>query len=287
MRKTWPRILSFLFLLAPVTATAEAPRVKVDFTLAEPVYRDELKNAEILDLGARVAGFLTGELSREVRFLHFTRGDAGFLLSVRLGQAGASRVSFHDVLFHIELTGPDQIRSRTTWLFRGGNAWGTGIGSTGNFRTEIETSLGSHDMAELVPDVLSAIPVAQDGLFIQDQQVGIGWVVPFRSAEVCMDTQSEIKLKTEVESDLGMIPREFRARATAPYNPRGLAPREELRHCLLCLAISDQDGLDMVRRSQPSKVHVKQVFVTSYRRTQPCQEPLAPAAAATSFGGDR
>jgi hypothetical protein len=102
-----------------------------------------------------------------------------------------------------------------------------------------------------------------------------------------MDMQSEVKLRTEVVSDVGVIPREFRARATAPYNPRGLAAREELRHCLLCLALPDQDGLDMVRRSQPSDVHVTEVFVMSYRRTQVCQEPLAPAAAAASFGEDR
>jgi hypothetical protein len=286
MHQAWPRILPVLFLLA-TAAAAETPLVKVELTLDEPVYRDELTNPQILDLETRVAGFLAGELSREVRFLRFTRGDAPFRLSVRLGQPGASRVSFHDVLFQIELTGPDQIRSRSAWLFRGGNAWGTGIGSASQLRTEIETSLGSHDMAELVPEVLSAIPVARDGLLIQDQQVGVGWVVPFKSSEVCMDSQSEIKLKTEVASDLGLIPKEFRARATAPYNPRGLAPREELRNCLLCLAVPDQDGLDMVRRSQPADVHVKQVFVTSYRRTQPCQEPLAPAAVAGSFGGGR
>lgn len=286
MRKARPLVLSFLLFL-PAPAAAEAPLVQVEFNLAEPVYRDELTNAEILDLGARVAGFLTGELTREVRFLRFTRGNAPFRLSIRLGQAGASRVSFHDVLFQVELTGPDQIRSRAAWLFRGGNAWGTGIGSASQFRTEIETSLGSHDMAELVPEVLSAIPVARDGLFIQDRQVGIGWVVPFRSSEVCMDTQSEVKLRTEVASAVGVIPREFRARATAAYNPRGQAAREELRHCLLCLAVPDQDGLDMVRRSQPSDVHVTQVFVTSYRRTQSCREPLAPAAAAASFGADR
>jgi hypothetical protein len=112
-------------------------------------------------------------------------------------------------------------------------------------------------MAELVPEVLSAIPVARDGFLIQDQRVGIGWVVPFRPAEVCMDTQSEIKLKTEVASDLGVVPREFRAKATMPYNPRGAAAREELRHCLLCLAVPNHDGLDMVRRSRPSDVHVR------------------------------
>jgi hypothetical protein len=287
MRKPWPRTLSLLLLLAPASAAAEAPLVKVELTLAEPVYRGELKEAEIRDLGTRVADFLAGEMSREVRFLRFTRGDAPFHLSVRLGEAGASRVSFHDVLFHIELTGPDRIRSGTTWLFRGSNAWGTGIGSAGQFRTEIETSLGSHDMAELVPEVLSAIPVARDGFLIQDQRVGVGWVVPFRPAEVCMDTQSEIKLKTEVASDLGVVPREFRAKATMPYNPRGAAAREELRHCLLCLAVPNQDGLDMVRRSRPSDVHVTNVYVMSYSRTQGCQEPLAPEAVAASFGGGR
>jgi hypothetical protein len=43
----------------------------------------------------------------------------------------------------------------------------------------------------------------------------------------------------------------------------------------------------MVRRSRPSDVHVTNVYVMSYSRTQGCQEPLAPEAVAASFGGGR
>jgi hypothetical protein len=288
MRKSWLCILPLTLLLLPDGAAAEKPQVKVSFMLAEPSYRDDLTDPQIRVLATDVTSFLVGELSREVRFLRFTGREAPFRLVVRLGIPRASKREFRDVFFYIELTRPDGVRRSTTWLYRAHTAWGTGIGSPTQFKAEIETRLGGHDMAELVPEVLSAIPVANDGFLVHDQKIGIGWVLPFRQEEMCMEAKSEVMLETQVASDLGILSREFRARASMAYDPPpGRSTRKELRHCLLCLAVPDQEGLDTIRQSQPSDVRVTQVFVMSYRRMQSCQEPLPPAAAAASFGSGR
>jgi hypothetical protein len=287
MSRPWLRILTLMLLLAPAAAPAATaagkPLVKVDFILAEPLYRDQLKAAQIRDLGTAVSSLLVGELSREVLFLGFTRDNAPFHLVFRLGAPQASKIAFHDVFFQAELTGPDGQRASTSWLFRDSSSWGNGIGSSSQLRTEIETSLGKHDMAELVPEVLSAIPVANDGFLVKDSKIRVGWVLPFRDEEVCMGFETEIKLEGETSSTLGRAPFETWANAYMIYNPPGRSPREDLRHCLLYQTSRNQKGYDMMEQSKPSEVRIGQVFVMRYERK--CKKPLAPAA--VSFGGTR
>jgi len=289
MRKLCLCTLALIFLLVPAVGVAEKPLVRVGFTLAEPVYRDELTASQIRDLGTGVTSFLIAALSREVRFLRFVSGDAPFRLVVRLGKPGASRGAHHDVVFDIELTGPNGVGSGTTWPFRGSDAWGIGIGSALQFSTEIQTSLDDHDMADLVPKVLSAITVATAGLLVPNDvdRLGLGWVVPLHREDVCMDMETEIELWTLTERTgyREMVPGKFLARATMTYDRVDRVVPEEFRRGLLCIANPNQQGLEVVEMSQPKDVHVVKVFVKSYHRN--CEELVLPAAAAASFKGGR
>jgi hypothetical protein len=264
----------FLLFLPVGSPAADKPAVRVQFSLAEPVYSAQFSPREIKDLVSATTSFLVRRLSDEIGFLRFaSASSASFTMTFTLGEATADRTEHHEVRIHILLTGPRVTGRATDWPFRDDKAWGGSFGGLVQFEREIRDQMSKHLPGNLVSELLSLIPLASDvGSFIHPRpQIENAWVLPFRQIDLCMAANSEVKLANEVSTPFAVIPQEFLAVAKAPYSPSShTAQDEELRGYLLFVPEPLQDGLAMMSQSEPSAVKVKKVFVTRYFKMSPC-----------------
>lgn len=276
--------LTAALLLVPAGISAlEKPKVRVQFSLAEPVYLDRYSTQEITSIESMVTSFLIGKLSSEIGFLAFTKTPADFTVIFRLGDPKSSKRLFHDVRFQVLLTGPAGA-SRTAYLpFRGPDTWADSTGYWMQLETEVQSQLSKISSRDLVSEVWSMISVASEGQLVhKPPDFESAWILPFRPVDLCIDFSSEVKLATEVSTELGPMYRNFLAEAIMAYNPAGV--QEKMRNRLLCAPKTGQSGLDVVRRSAPSAVKVKEIFVMRYIQMSGCQGPLPPTAVTASFG---
>jgi hypothetical protein len=201
--------------------------------------------------------------------------DNGPLLTFRLAakDAQVSR-SPGEVGFHIELSGL-QTGSRAKplyWTFRQ-DPFGQKLGDNPVpvLLREIELRIGGQDYTALIRDVLSQVPIAHDGRLWMDP---LGWVLPHRSVDLCMDRDSLLRIEAAVPSGVGPMVHPFHARAATHFDPPGPTDIESYRGRLFGKdtkeAITQEVGLGNLARTQPNTVKVKGIYVEEYMSLAPC-----------------
>lgn len=263
----------------------ERPVVEVKLLLQELAYRREFSDQEILNLEAEASARIAKLLQTRIGFAKFQplRGEAatGPLLTFKLGarDQGPSTL-LKEVGLHIELSGHGGGGSskRVYWLFRPQERYRDAVGNPAALLREIELRIGDADYTTLIREVLSGIPIARTG---QMWTQPLGWIVPHRQADLCMEVNSVLWIENAVPSGAGPIIRSFRARAAGSFQPPGPTSIENYRGFLFSEASPQQEGLNDLAGVNPEMVEVRAVYVLEYISLGPCGtgvsgDPLAP-----------
>ncbi len=284
MKKPLLVSLPILLLALPAGVRADSrPTVAVAFDLAEPIYRAEIGDGEQA-LEDAVTAKLVSMLNDAIGFLRFQTAPGDYQLLLRLGDPAASTAEFHEVGFHLGLRGIEGVQGEIYKTFREDGGWGVSTGTADAFRDEIVARLALAGFRDLLPGLLSLIPVAKSGAFLHQQPLGLAWILPVPQSEPCMDNQSELELSTTITTAIGALPLSYRANPVE-YHPVATGG-SDLGDRLLCIPVDGDGRLDLLEQSEPAAVRIERVFVLDYRRRHDgCAGPAPPAVAVPDIGG--
>lgn len=272
----------------PARAT-DRPRVSVSFELSERRLQNAFQPAQRKELEARAAAVIAQRLGERIGFVAFSAdAPAGpHMLAVRLEAApGSSQALFKETLLRLELSGPGVVTARSlSWRFRPEERYGDPTGGVEALVREIELRLRDIDYRALIQDVLSQVAIAREARVWQDP---VGWVIPYRKAELCLDFRSVMRIESMLPSGAGPVLREYTARASADFDPPagpGSPGTTALRGRLFMQPEGSAEGLAELRRARPEEVSVRGVYVIEYRQLAPCGGPVPLEA--VDFRGSR
>ena len=129
---------------------------------------------------------------------------------------------------------------------------------------------------DVVRDVLSRVPIATTGARLEEP---LGWILPYRPEEICIDFRSRFAIASEVQQAIGRqeldLPSEFRV----VFDPPGDTPLDDHRHRIVTLPTLPGDHPDIVLLKGARAATVKAVRVTQYVRQSGCGAQPSPAEA--------
>jgi hypothetical protein len=142
--------------------------------------------------------------------------------------------------------------------------------------TEIDLKLaaGAHDLLDR--DLFSRIAIAETGRTLENPW---RWVLPYQRRDLCLDTDSGLRLENEL-----LMPGETRA---VPIRARASGDTEPPDSAIVAhpepLSAADEQAL---ARAGPSNVRVKRVFVYEYHfLAAACETAAPPDVAVPASGG--
>ena len=274
---------------APAQAT-DRPRVSVSFELAERRLQNAFQPAQRKELEARAAAVIAQRLGERIGFVAFSAEPPASpqTLAVRLEAApGSSQAMFKETLLRLELTGPGLAARSLSWRFRPEERYGDPTGGVEALVREIELRTRDIDYRALIQDVLSQVAIAREAQVWQDP---VGWVIPYRKAELCLDFRSLMRIESMLPSGAVPVLREYTARASADFDPPAGAASPAgpvttaLRGRLFMQPEASAEGLAELRRARPEDVSVRGIYVIEYRQLAPCSGPV-PLEAVDFRGG--
>jgi hypothetical protein len=121
-----------------------------------------------------------------------------------------------------------------------------------------------------ITGLLSQIPIARAARFVKDP---IGWVIPFRHDELCINDVSVVRVANVVETPTASVSREFTARTSGRYRQDGQQER-----ILGEPHPTAQDHLDEFKNTPVERIRVDAIYVVSYTRHTRCDAGLPSAA---------
>ena len=259
--------------VSALVSAQERPVVTVSFNLAVTRWQDNFSASQVADFQARSAEAVAQWLNREIGFFSFKPGTSPTRhINVQLAVApDAGSKPTKETQLRLELVGHGP-STPLVWNFRPQNSFLQPTQGPEPFAREVQLRLIALDKQALVSQVLSHIPISNNAQMWKDP---VGWVIPFRKAELCMDFQSILRVESLVESGAGRLPREFKARASndfAPPNAAGVP--EAFLGRLFSEAVAGQEGLGDLTTAKPEAVAIRAVYVLDYLPLQPCTGPL-------------
>ena len=264
-------------LVAWAAASAQAtdrPRVAVSFELNERRLQNAFQPAQRKDLEARAAAVIAQRLGERIGFVAFSAEPqaATHALVVRLEAApGSSQALFKETLLRLEITGPGVAARSLSWRFRPEERYGDPTGGVEALVREIELRTRDIDYRALIQDVLSQVAIAREAQVWQDP---VGWVIPYRKSELCLDFRSMLRIESMLPSGAGPVLREYMARASADFDPPSSAGVTALRGRLFMQPEASAKGLAELRRARPEDMSIRGVYVIEYRQLAPCTGPV-------------
>lgn len=268
----------------PAQAT-DRPRISVSFELAERRLQNAFQPAQRQDLEARAAAAIAQRLGERIGFVSFSAAPpaAPQLLKVRLEAApGSAQALFKETLLRLELTGPGLTPRSLSWRFRPEERYGDPTGGVEALVREIELRLRELDDRALIQDVMSQVAIAREAQVWQDP---VGWVIPYRKTELCLDFRSLLRIESMLPSGAGPVLREFLTRASADFDPPAAAGAAGLRGRLFTQPEAGAEGVAELRRARPEDVSIRGIYVVEYRQLAPCTGPVPLDA--VDFRGSR
>lgn len=272
-------------LALAVHATARAappPAVRVSLSLAQPWYRQQLAAPSLARLEAEGARALAEALGGQIRFVRFTPdGSAEVRLEFVLDSLEpGSRPLFTETGFHIRLSAPDGVTRGTYRTFRPQERFTAPVADVDALVREIREWAERTDPTRLVRELLSLVPITERTRLLPDP---FGWVLPHREADVCMDGETLLKVKSSFPSGAALMKLDVKA------HPRGEFPaqEEEFRDGVLLRPAEPQPDLDRLKAAPPEQVRVTGVYVVEYRLLVPCGRATSPEAVEFRTGAGR
>jgi len=254
----------------------ERPEVTVSFELAVPRWVSFFDRDQP-ELEKRAAEALAQWLNKEFRFASYKPGSAGTRhLKLRLGVAPeAEGRQRKETQLRLELVGQNPPQA-VTWQFRPENTYSAPTSGIEPFVKEIEFRLGAMDKQLLVKQLLSKIPIADRADLWKDP---VGWVIPYRKAELCMDFKSLLRVESQLQTGAGVAPREFLAQASTDFQPPNVsAATEPMRGRLFTEVASTHLHFAELGAAKPGAVAIRAIYVVEYLPLEPCVAPVPPAA---------
>jgi hypothetical protein len=261
-------LLAALTLAATGAWADDRATVGVTFRLEQPRYRLEFTPAELVALESKAAQVIAMRLGGRIGFVRFAPGRTGdAVLAFRLDDNVRTARGLREVGFHLELSGGGIAPRRTYWKFRAQDRFAEPVGSVEALVREIDLRVQETDHKVLVTELLSEVPIARSGKVWRNP---LGWVIPHRNADLCMDLKSLLRVENTLPSGAGPVLKEYTAKAVGDFNPPGPTPLDEFRGRLFIEAMPGQEALDQLNTVQPDQVSVKAVYVKEYLHLDPC-----------------
>lgn len=262
-------------LAAPAAAAADdRPLIQVRFVIADPGYRLKFSDADRPGVEAAAAARIAERLAARIGFLRFTTGDGpDTVLTLELNRQDPTGTGdIREVGFHVTLRRQGQpLGERVYVMFRPQTESLAPIPG----RDALVEAIGPRVADAAAPRgpitaLLSAVPIAHQAVLVQDP---LGWVIPYRHDDLCMDEASVVRLSNTVDSPVATMVRQFTARASGRTN------QGEARGRIFSEPDpATQAHLDDLRNLPAARIHVDAVYVVQYSPRTPCDAMLAPPA---------
>ena len=277
MKQIWRLVLIAVGLAGSALACVAArPIVAVSFDLAVPRWQKQFgtKQEEFQDKAAQT---IASWLGQQMGFVGFEAGAVSpHRLMVHLEVApDAGTKQYKETQLRMELVG-QAAATPLVWRFRPDDRYGDPTGGVDGFVRELGLRLLDIDKQTLVRQVLSRVPIAHEAQLWKDP---VGWVIPYRKAELCMDFRSMLRIESMLPSGAGPVLKEFMARASGDFTPRDPASATALmRGRLFTVPVPLQEGLADLGNAKPELVAIRAVYVVEYQPLQPCSRAVPPEA---------
>jgi len=261
------------------------PTVAVRFELKEGrKYRKEF-GAACTDLETRAASRIATALSSRIRFLDFSPSATGTAATLAFSLDDldpSSTATLQEVGFHVTLSG---VTTKLYWRFRSAEAYMKRVGTLEALVEEIGQNIESREGADLVDALLSKISIADEARMVQAPPLELGWIIPYKQEDLCMDRESVLVLDYDLPSALTSIPQSYEAKVIQPsLQPESGSPFESSRGQILCEARKGQEHVESLTQPQGHSPTLKAVRVQKYLRSgDSCGGAIPPAEA--SSGG--
>jgi len=283
MKHSWWTPAAGALMLAGTAAAAQTrPLIAVKFVLQESLYRNEYSPQDVLKIERGVADTLAQLLSRRFGFVQFdSAGTAPQTLVVTLNRkdlgSGAQR---HETGFYVRLATAAATGQDRYWrMFRPMEEYLAARGTSAAFMKEVQARF-EVDELESIQDLLRSIPISTQATLWQDAMAGIGWILPFRRADLCMDFETTLRIANTIRSGIDTR-RDFRAKATGDFTDTSSA-LGTLRGNVVGMATDPTADLAILRTAPANAIIVNGVFIEHYHRSDAaCAAPATPRA--TSF----
>lgn len=276
MNKLWRTILEAMILgVSAAASAADRPAVAVAFDLNVPHWQGQFSTAQRDDLQARVAKGVAAWMSQQMGFVDFEPGPTGLqrlVLHLDVAPDAGTR-QFKETQLRLELVGTASAPP-LVWRFRDEEGYAESTKGVEAFAQEIALRLVDVDKQALVRQVLSKVSIASEAALWKNP---VGWVIPFRKTDLCMDFKSMLRIENMLPSGAGPVFKEFIARASGDFAPGDAAHAPSaLRGRLFTVPVPAQDGLADLGRAKPEAVTIRAIYVTEYLPLQPCNKPVPP-----------
>jgi hypothetical protein len=273
------RALLAALCLALATAVGAQDRqvVTVSFKLDVPRWQRDL-GSSVPDFEMKAAHTIATWLGSTFGFMRFKPGSADTRhLSVRLAVSpGSEGGMFSETELVFSLIGHGDTRP-IRWSFRIGRLFAEPTHGPDPFAAEVLVRMGDLDRPRFIDEFLSKVPISDRAKVWRDP---IGWVLPYRRAELCMDYQSVVVVEHLMDTAVGPIPKPFNATTVTDFTPRNAT--EDTRPWtgnMFAQPVRDQADLFVFSQPGANAPAIRAVYVKSYRALQPCAVPVPPSEA--------
>ena len=266
-------MLAGVLAVPAVAAADDRPVIKVRFVIADVSYKLKFADSDRPAVEGAAAARIAERLGARIGFVRFTTQDGpDTVLTFELNRQDPSGTGdIREVGFHVTLRQQGQpLGDRVYVMFRPQTESLAPIPG----REALTESIGPKVAEAAAPRgpitaLLSAIPIARQALLVQNP---LGWVIPYRHDDLCMDEASVVRLSNTVDSPMTTVVRQFTAKTS------GRAKQGELRGRIFGEPHPvAQDHLDDLRNTPAERIRVDGVYVVQYSPRTPCDAAVAPA----------
>lgn len=290
------KALSFLLSLLCACSTALSggkPQVAVRFKIEASAYRNHF-GAGVANVENHAAEVAMQALKQNIQFADFAAPNAGsspYTLTVFLAVSDPQTdVAAQAVWLMASLTGPDGTSPKATWRkFREAAADCGGLSDRectwpdeAEFLKELQALLTAPSLyPNLVSGVFQELSIANSGKFVIEPTNG--WVLPFRQEEMCLGTDTKLRIVNDIPTEQTTLHGKFRADVEGPY---GHPPDS-----IFTTLSEGEDGADNSKKAllqqSPEKVVVRGAYLVRYQHLdENCGGAIPPPTAPGTAGGD-
>lgn len=271
----------------------DKPKVAVRFKVEASAYRNHF-GASLPTVEDRAAEVVRQALRQHIQFADFapTSGPSPYTLTVFLAVSDPlTDVAAQPVWLMASLAGPSGTSAKARWKkFREAAANCGGLSDQDctwpdqpEFLKELQAMLTAPSLyPNLVSSVFHELSIASSGKFVL--QPLNGWVLPFRQEEMCLGTDTKLRIVNDIPTEQTTLHGKFRADVEGPY---GHPPDS-----IFTTLSEGEDGADNNKRSLlqqfPDKVIVRGVYLVLYQHLdENCGGAIPPPTEPGSGGGDQ
>lgn len=290
------RFSLLILLWAAAANAADKPQVAVRFKVEASAYRQHF-GARTSTVESRAADAVVKALKQHMQFADFSSSGTGspqYVLNLSLAVPDATAdVATQPVWLMASLSkaggtsGP-----RWRWRkFREAAADCGGLSADtdctwpdeGDFLTALRALLAPSSLyPALVSNVFQEISIIDSGKFVV--QPLNGWVLPFRQEELCLGTNTQLRIVNDIPTDQITLHGKFRAAIEGPYGH----PPDSIFTTLADGEDAADNNKKALLQQFPDKVVVRGVYLVQYQHLdENCGGAIAPPTAPAGEGGSQ